>query len=176
MTELWGRRGVGIVDSKLGPQNGQPYAPGWQEIRNPVFALTVRFKASGSTTRIEHEVPELTGVTHLYLVKANISGIVGAHDNLMLDFNSLSGGRTEVGTNARLIGFPPKPNILVTECNGAANVVVNSGGPPVLLSVYKQPRTINHIGLSITDSDGVPVAYRECVLWFQIDTLQWQSG
>lgn len=176
MTHPFERAGGRSVDAIMGPVRGQPIAPHLNELRNPEIGMTVRFNAAGSTYKIEHTLNDsITNVTRLFLVKANISGIVGVHNNLILDFNCTSGGNTEIGTGNVLVGFPQKPNTLVVECNGAANVVVNNAGPPQLLSVFKQPRTFNHVGLSITNSDGLPVAYTECIVWFQLDTLRWQT-
>jgi hypothetical protein len=176
MTHPYARAGGKTVDSVMGYIKGQPIAPGLSEVRSPEIGMTVRFKADGSTYKLEHTLQDsLHNITKVFLVKANISGIVGSHDNLILDFNCSSGGNTEIGTGNFLVGFPQKPNTLVVECNGAANVVVNNAGPPQLLSVFKQPRTFNHIGLNITNSDGTPVAYRECVVWLQMETMRWQT-
>jgi hypothetical protein len=151
-------------------------APALDETRKPVYALTVRFKSSGAGETMGYEIPRITGVTKLHLLKANISGITGAHNNLVLDLGSRSTSSTEVGVINRLLGFPCRNNCVVVECNGAANVVVNGSGEPILLGVFNQPKVFDTISLTLTNSAGQTVLYNECVMWLSMEVQTWQTN
>jgi hypothetical protein len=166
--------GPTVVDARLGAQTGQVFAPGFNEQRRPVGNLTFRFFSSAAGENITHNIPTLTGVTRLELIKVNISGITGSHNNLILDFSNGSQGALK--PYGRLIGVPAaRPHCVAVECNGAANVTI-SQGEPLMVESFKEPRTLDHISFDLKNSTGATVLYNECIMWFSLELQSWQTN
>lgn len=139
--------------------------------RIPLMKLFLRFNAGGTSSIQQVAVnPSIDNYTTIFISKIKITGIVGVHDILALNFaDSTAGGHMGLFTKHNL---SLNDSVHVIDYTGATTI--QTFDSPQLLSHLKSARSLTTITLSIRNQDGDAVVYDDAYIWYFVETMNWQ--
>jgi hypothetical protein len=162
-------------DEVLGERRGLPFAQ--DTVRVPTVSIYLIFDGTGGSTYQKAFLPSnLKNVTSYYADRIHITGIVGTHDFLVLNFDDRNGKslhpKSLMCTYDGCI-LKDHAECVVIEGNTTARHTV-AFQQPKLLNLYRKPVNIDTVTFSLQDLDGNKIAYDKLMLVGYVETQHWQ--
>ncbi len=168
------KRTTDSVDETFGFRKSTPMMVEVPDLR-PILNLNCRYHPAGGSGWQTVIFPRpIKNIMKVWLNWISITGIVGIHDNLCIEFEDSVHQTFNIGSSTVNAGFGVQTgNMIPIPCLGATDLTYRDGYQR-LLGSFRQIKNLESLGIKLTDAAGASVAYDECILSLSLDVETYQ--